>query len=323
MVYRANPFLERMSERTADQEFLRLFSPSILDRLHEDAFEGAVHLFTSPPGGGKTTLLRAFTPMALRTFWNARSVQKIDETYQRLLNRRVLDETEGPQLLGVLLSCASGYADLPPGASMIQTGVFRALLDCRVVLRTLRSLANLLGYPSMEMLAEITLEYDGLERDLKSIPITKFTLELVQWAEEYERSVTAQLDSIITDDPSNLPGHVRFESVLWLQSVKFVRDGKPVAPSRLLMLDDLHRMRKKQRSLLLEELVELRPAVPVWIAERSIALGDKLISHGAREGRDLHHYPLEDMWAGSGGPAQFTKFAQSILDRRLDVQRAI
>src|ERR1035437_1462185 len=112
-----------MSERTSDQEFVRLFSPKILDRLHEDAFNGAVHLFTSPPGGGKTTLLRAFTPTALRAFWNARAGQ--DEAYQRLLGRQVLHESDGPQLLGVLLSCASGSADLPPGASMTQAGLFR------------------------------------------------------------------------------------------------------------------------------------------------------------------------------------------------------
>ncbi|HEU0142735.1 MAG TPA: hypothetical protein VFQ79_23635 [Bryobacteraceae bacterium] len=149
MAYRANPFLDRMSERTtSDQEFVRLFSPKILERLAEDAFEGALHIFRSPPGGGKTTLLRAFTPTALRAFWNARRVQEMSESYQRLSARQILDEHSGPQMLGVLLSCASGYADLPPGATVAQEGLFRALLDCRVVLRSLRSLATLLGFSS-------------------------------------------------------------------------------------------------------------------------------------------------------------------------------
>lgn len=321
MAYRANPFLERMSERTSDQEFVRLFSPKILERLHEDAFNGAVHLFTSPPGGGKTTLLRAFTPTALRAFWNARAGQ--DESYQRLLTRQVLHESDGPQLLGVLLSCASGYADLPPGASMAQAGLFRALLDCRVVLRALRSLSSLLGYGSTDQLVDIRLEYDELGRDLKSIPAAESAIELVRWAEERERAVYAKLDSLVGDASVDLPVHVRFESVLWLQSVRFLRGDKLVAPRRLLMIDDLQKLRKKQRSMMLEELVELRPAVPVWLAERSIALGDALISQGAREGRDLRHYPLEDMWVGKSGQHQFTTFAQSILDRRLDVQRAI
>jgi len=52
MAFRANPFLERMSERTSDQEFVRLFSPKVLERLQEDAFEGAVHVFRSTPGAG-------------------------------------------------------------------------------------------------------------------------------------------------------------------------------------------------------------------------------------------------------------------------------
>src|SRR5437868_9421235 len=110
MPYRANPFLERMSERTtSDQTFVHLFSPKILERLPEDAFEGAVHIFRSPPGGGKTTLLRAFTPAALKAFWNARRSPEMSESHQRLIACGALDSDRGPQLLGVLLSCASGY----------------------------------------------------------------------------------------------------------------------------------------------------------------------------------------------------------------------
>src|SRR3954466_7345294 len=107
MPYRANPFLERMSESTtSDQDFVRLFSPKILERLPEDTLGGGVHIFRSSPGGGKTTLLRAFTPAALRAFWNARRVPEMSESYQRLSARGILDEHAGPQILGVLLSCA-------------------------------------------------------------------------------------------------------------------------------------------------------------------------------------------------------------------------
>src|SRR5437764_15274277 len=132
MAYRSNPFLDRMSERTtSDQEFVRLFSPKILERLADDVFEGAVHIFRSPPGGGKTTLLRAFTPTALRAFWNARHVQEMNEAYQGLLARQIMHEQYGPTLLGVLLSCASGYADLPAGVGPDE-GLFRRLLNCRI-----------------------------------------------------------------------------------------------------------------------------------------------------------------------------------------------
>lgn len=300
-----------------------MFSPKILEQLEDDAFHGGVTLFTSPPGGGKTTLLRAFTPLALRAFWNARLAPDMNESYQRLVSHEVLHETAGPRLLGVSLSCASGYADLPPGAFMAQEGLFRALLDCRVVLRALRSLALLLGHASPDQLSSIHLEYGELARDLKSIPLFDSTADVIRWAELREQDVYDKLDSLDNDAASGLPTHVRFESVLWLQSVRFMRDGEELAPRRLLMIDDVQKLRKKQRALLLEELVELRPTVPVWLAQRSIALGNELLSQGAREGRDLRVYPLEELWSGKSGTVQFATFAQSILDRRLDVQSAI
>lgn len=324
MPYRANPFLERRAERTtSDQEFVRLFSPKILERLGSDAFDGAVHIFRSPPGGGKTTLLRAFTPTALRAFWNARRGQEMNEAYQGLIARQILDEQDGPLLLGVFLSCASGYADLPPGASMAQEGIFRALLDCRIVLRTLRSLGSFLGHGSSDQLAEIRLDYDEVAKDLKSLPLAHSAADLVRWAEQRERTVYAALDSIGGKDRLDMSAHVQFEGVLWLQSVRFIVDGKVVAPKRLLMIDDFQKLRRKQRTLLIEEIIDSRPAIPVWFAERSIALGDKLLSQGAREGRDLRQYSLEEIWSTPRGQHQFATFAQNVLDRRLDSQNLI
>lgn len=324
MAYRANPFLERMSERTtSDQEFVRLFSPKILERLPDDVFRPAVYMFRSPPGGGKTTLLRAFTPTALRAFWHARKSPDMGEAFQRLVARGVLDESDGPQMLGVMLSCASGYADLPAGASFTQEGLFRALLDCRIVLRALRNLASLIGLGSAEQLESIRLDYDDEAKDLKSIPLASTTGELVRWAEQRERGVYAQLDSIARPNDEGLPAHVRFEGVLWLQGVKFMRDGKIIAPQRLLMIDDLHKLRRKQREMLIEEMTDLRPSIPVWLAERSIALGTELMAQGAREGRDLREFSLAELWNAGRGQHQFSSYAQNILDRRLDRQSAI
>lgn len=323
MAYRANPFLERMSERTtSDQEFVRLFSPKILERLPDDVFKGAVYVFRSPPGGGKTTLLRAFTPTALQSFWRARKSSDMREAFQHLVARGVLDETAGPQMLGVMLSCASGYADLLPGA-FTQEGLFRALLDCRIVLRALRNLPSLIGLGSAEQLESIRLDYDDDAKDLKSIPLASTTGELVRWAEQREREVYAQLDSIARPNDEGLPAHVRFEGVLWLQGVKFIRDGKIVGPQRLLMIDNLHKLRRKQREMLIEEMTELRPSIPVWLAERSIALGTELLAQGAREGRDLREFSLDELWNAGRGQHQFSIFAQNVLDRRLDQQSVI
>ncbi|MER8996060.1 hypothetical protein [Mesorhizobium sp. M0678] len=321
MAYRANPFLERMSERTtSDQEFVHMFSPKILERLREDCLEGAIHVFRSPPGGGKTTILRAFTPNALRAFWHAKPTQA--ESYRQLVERGVLDEQQGPQLLGVFLSCAAGYADLPPGAADAGEGIFRALLDCRVVLRTLRSLAELIEVSSADQLDDVRLEYSSLAQELKAIPLGSTVGEMVAWAEQREREIYNQLDSIVGHSAATMPSQSRFEAVLWLQTVRFLYNGRQVAPKRLLMIDDIQKLRKSQRSMLVDELVVLRPAIPVWLASRSIAFADEFLSQGVREGRDIRDYPLEELWGGRSSQ-QFVTFAQNILDRRFALQTAV
>lgn len=321
MAYRANPYLERMSERTSDQEFVRLFSPRVLERLAEDAFDGAVHIFRSPPGGGKTTLLRAFTPTALKAFWNARSVDEIDDSYQRLLLRGVFDPNSGPQLLGIFLSCASGYADIPPGA-VAQDGLFRALLNCRIVLRALRSLSLLAASQGDQPLDRIELTYEDTAADLRAIPCLTNAGELIRWAEQRERGVYAQLDLVSRGD-SQSTQDLRLDGLLWLQSVHFTYQGRRLAPKRLLMIDDLHRLRRSQRALLIQEITELRPSIPVWLAERSIALGDELLSQGAREGRDLREYLMDELWGSTKAGGQALSTFSQILDRRLHIQNLI
>lgn len=323
MAYNANPFLERMSERTtSDMEFVRLFSPKILEKLADDAFDGAVHVFRSAPGAGKTTLLRAFTPPALRAFWHSRSRPELSESFQKLLNRGLLTEGESPQLLGVYLSCASGYADLPSSEGLQQEGLFRALLDCRIVLRTLRSLGLLLGFSTPEQLAEVSLDHSSLP-NLQGIPAIANALELATWAEEHEQRVYAQLDTFMGPVNAALPAQYRLEGVLWLQSIAFTYEGRSVGGKRLLMVDDMHKLRRKQRALLVDELTVMRSSIPIWLAERTVALGTELLSQGAREGRDLREYNLDRLWSDAKGMNQFISYAQNILDRRMKNQDAV
>lgn len=317
MTSQLNPFLERMSERTtSDLDFVRLFSPKILERLPKDAFEHGIHIFRSPPGAGKTTLLRAFTPSALRSFWYSRKTNdEVSEACQRLASLGVLEDQEKPQFLGVLLTCASGYADLPPGTTIKNEGLFRALFDCRIVLRTLRSLSTLVGNNSSDVLKNIKIEYPIDTIDFKGIPNFDSAEELARWAEEYERKVYRRLDDFIDDDDVDAPAHYQFEGVLWLQMVRFKIGACEIGNKRLLMVDDLHKLRKRQRAQLIDELTIQRPNIPVWLAERTIAIGTELLSQGAREGREIKTYGLEDMWGGSKNT-----FALNILERRMIMQ---
>ena len=202
------------------------------------------------------------------------------------------------------LSCASGYADLPSSEGLQQDGLFRALLDCRIVLRTLRSLGALLAFSTPEQLAEVSLDHSAVP-GLQGIPAIANALELANWAEEHEQQVYAQLDTFMGPAGTALPAQFRFEGVLWLQSIAFIHEGRTVGGKRLLMVDDMHKLRRKQRALLADELTVMRPSIPIWLAERTIALGTELLSQGAREGRDLREYNLDMMWSDAKGMNQF------------------
>lgn len=324
MAYKNNPFFDRASERaTSDQEFVRVFSPKILERLGEDLFGSVLHVFRSPPGGGKTTLLRAFTPLALRAFWNSREQDAFSESVARLVTLGALTESDGPAVLGVFLSSASGYADLPPGVPVEQEGIFRTLLDCRIVLRTLRSIAALLDLGGIEGLDRVRLHMG--ERDSYThIPSHESASELYRWAERREREVYSYLDSIRPKQDPVLNSHRRFEGALWLQDIEIYYRDKKLELGRLLMIDDVHKLRRHQRDLLLQELPDLRLRIPVWLAERTTALGSQLLSLGAREGRDIKPVRLDELWVSDRrGPHQFYSFAQSILDRRLASPKSI
>lgn len=323
MTFQTNPFLERASEQTtSDLDFVRLFSPKVLEKLPDGAFDNGVHVIHSAPGAGKTTLLRALTPTALKGFWNSRLRPDLSETFQRLVDLGVLDAEARPRFLGVYLSCAAGYADLPPGGDIKEEGLFRALLDCRIVLRTLRNVALLLGMNSIEDLGQISLRYETDARDLKGIPLLDNAKALAEWADRQEQAVYAHLDEFTTDGKNGLPAHVRFEGPLWLQSAHFHHDGQEVAVQKMLMIDDLHKLRKKQRAQLIDELTIQRPGLPIWLAQRSIALGEELLSQGSRRGRDIHEYALEELWSGNRG-SQFTSFIQSIVERRMAMQQTV
>ncbi len=315
-----NPFKERATDRTAsDDAFVRIFSPKILENLTEDEFKGGVHLFVSPPGGGKTTLCRAFTPSVLNSFWKAKEIQEMRESAKVLIDLGVLDNDEGPKLLGVQLTCLSGYADLPSDITIQHDGLFRALMNCRIVLRALRSLMTALKVNSIDQLANVILEYPGELQELTAIPKERSPIALAEWAEKCEREVYSHLDALNDIDSSGkMPVHVRFEGVLWLQGVKLVQDGIELIPRRLLMIDDLQALRRKQRELLIRELMDMRPKEPIWLAQRTSALNEtEVLSAGAREGRDISIHSIDSLLKGRNG---FPSFAQNVLDRRFETQ---
>src|SRR5438067_13452967 len=107
-----NPFrLRRAESIDTDANFLGLFEPGILEVFPEQGWAESVHVFRSAAGGGKTSLLRLFTPGALLALHSRRTEENVRELHQRLMEMGAVGEG-GPRLLGVLLLCGRNYAML-------------------------------------------------------------------------------------------------------------------------------------------------------------------------------------------------------------------
>lgn len=108
-----NPFrLRRSQDIDSDEPFLGLFEPGILEILPKSGSFESVHIIRSAAGGGKTSLLRLFTPSALLTLHaTGRTIDRLKELYQQVKEYGALTD-DGPQLLGVSLLCGRNYSML-------------------------------------------------------------------------------------------------------------------------------------------------------------------------------------------------------------------
>lgn len=134
-----NPFLLQASEHIeADLTFVRLFGPGTLELLKAE-HSITTKIFFSAPGGGKTSLLRLFTPGPLLELHRHRDVADCKELFEKMSGLGVVGH-DGPRLLGVFLSCDRGYVNLGDiGLDVVkQTRLLFALLDARIILATLR-----------------------------------------------------------------------------------------------------------------------------------------------------------------------------------------
>ena len=312
-----NPFRLRRAENIdTDTEFLALFEPGILDVLSDDGLPSTVQSIRSAAGGGKTSLLRLFTPSVLRRL-HARRVDERDFV-DRLRRLGVIDET-GPRLLGVSLLCGRNYAvleDLPLDDGS-RRRLFLSLLNARVILAVLRSALALrgLGYP--ENLGRVQVagrECEGVP-DGVTCPCSGEVLNA--WAKEVESTICAELDSFGPMRAISLPPHDDLFALSLIRPEGLTVDGKTLADRIVIMMDDIHMLTSGQRSFLVERVIEARSSVGIWIAERFEALSaQELLAAGSQEGRD-HDPTIEVEWYWRRRHERFEKHVMRIADRRV------
>jgi hypothetical protein len=311
-----NPFRMQTSEQIeSDVDFLRLFSHGVLDLLSKEDLWNRVHIIRSSPGGGKTSLLRLFTPGALLALLAHRGADEFKELYLKMKELGAITE-EGPKVLAVLLSCSKNY-DLLEDLNFEEQRkrrLLHSLLDSRIILTALRGILDLrrLEYPTD--LDKISFNAPDSLNLPQGIPRPCNGKELFVWASSVERAVYEAIDSFESINSESLVGYGNLVSPFILKSDNLLCDNQPVAPHVLIMLDDFNRLTQNQRSSLIS-IIEERPPVGVWIAERLEALKkEELLSLGSELERDLVYIDLEKEWRSR--VEKFRKTALNIADRR-------
>jgi hypothetical protein len=317
-----NAFAIRTSETSSpDEVFSRYFAPEVLGILPPDLFATSALVLRSAPGGGKTSLLRIFTPGPLLQVIRNRKMAPHDEIYRSLAQLGVVEE-EWPLVLGILVPCASGYSEIGPQLDESKSrGLFRALVNARTVLRTLRALCTLYELEYPRGLQAISCDYTRKDLfDDGPVPRSADLAVLRTWAEEIESRCFAQLDAV-GEAGSELPQHPQFDAVLWLSQITFRIHGRLVGARPVVMFDEVHRLRPWQRSLLYRELLDHRYGASVWFAERTYVINPSELLTGAIPRRDYEEVRLEQAWFNAK-PKQYVNFVTSIADRRMAQMRA-
>ena len=198
--------------------------------------------------------------------------------------------------------------------------LFRALVNVRVILRTLRALCTLhdLDYP--HGLSSVTCEFAKSLFDEGPIPRTADISALRAWAEDIESRCFAQLDAV-GNTKVDLPLHMQFDAVLWLSQVSFEIHGRATPAKPIVMFDDVHRLRPWQRTLLYNELLDHRSGCSVWFAERTYVINPSELLTGAIPRRDFVEVQIEHAWSNLR-PKQYVNFVTSIADRRMAQMRS-
>ena len=283
-----------------------------------DTLPETVQPIRSAAGGGKTSLLRLFTPSVLHKLHARRGEDPVKELHGRLQALGALDE-KGPKLLGVMLVCGRNYASLQdlPIEQVMRSRLFFGLLNARIILAVLRSALALRGLDYPNDLARLHVAAPSEVDVPADLQLPCSGEAIYDWARGLERTICAELDSFGPLQATSLPGHDALFALAVVHPDALTIDGQQVAERVVLLMDDIHMLTSQQRALLVERVVEARSRVGIWIAERFEALNtQELLASGSAEGRD-HETPIEVEWHWRRHHERFEKHVMRIADRRV------
>lgn len=312
-----NPFKMRASEYIEEERsFVSLFGLNALDIFDVDNMWTSIQILRSARGGGKTSILRIFSPKSLNQIHASRNNPNIKKLHRKLKELSAFSE-DGPQVLGVYLSLFGNYPILEQLDinSHKQNKLFSALLMCRVIMATLRSVCELKKIEFPNSLNDIIIKHHSEPNvpTLVSLPCTG--TELYEWAEKIEQKISDIIDDEL-DDYAGLGAHENFALLHIIKAENIFYNDKPVAAKTLLMLDDLDRLTSFQRKTLSDTLSCLRAPIGLWLSERLEGLrNEELIAQVSTLGREYSKpIMLETFWRDN--LQKFENLLKDISDKR-------
>ena len=314
-----NPFFIRRAEQadSADQ-FLHLFSLAALDILPTDGQWNHFLPIESAPGGGKSTLLRLFTPTVLKSIagpYNRPEFREFRELVAKLTNLGAVEGNE-VQLLGILVNCKEDYSQLVdvPYDHPTREALFWALLHSRLALLAIRAALQLTDhrFPSDVDAIRFEPRADGVFTRPDARTITG--RELFDTAGDTEQRVVDLINSFSPRASSLMDGPPVENFFRLLNTHQIFVDGEAIARHTLIMFDDAHFLDVSQRNLLVTELRRNdQNAFASWMALRYRTLeAPQLISEAVRTDREeLTSARFETL-----GPARIESWLLDVGDRR-------
>ena len=308
-----NPFRIRAAQRSiSDEEFVKLFGSGVFDVMKEieNPWEGLVFL-RSAPGGGKTTLLRLLTPRPLQLVRRMDDAPQVKSTQERLIEAGAISSA-GPQILGTMVVFTTEYRDLAEydrGNSL-----FRELVSSRIVIALLRTLLERTERVYPRDLGMIRIDWEP--ESGATIPANANGHELYRWASKIEDGFYERMDDLSSPGPVR-KGHARLDGLTWFAKARIEDLNGPVTAKRVLLLDEIERLAREQRSTLIECVTNARQNCGVWISERLEALEhEELLSEGALQHRDYKEViQLERRWIGRKSKS-YARFVEQIANLR-------
>lgn len=321
-----NPFYTRASEYTdQDNKYIRLFSPEVLTIFNPSHIWATVNILRSSPGGGKTTLLKLFTPRILKTVERNKEERSAFGDHCRRIYEALseLKVFEGNDLLviGSLISFNNEYASLE--YLKVDQGqrirLFNSLLNVRIILSVLQSIsiaADIIFPNKLDSISFNTMDQHLLPAPLRNI---RNGSELYDWACNQEELIAKEIDSVF---PTNKDDIVRVDDLYALHLFtpsNVLINGNKINGRILVMLDDVNNLSSFQREYFLKKVIDKRSLVNIWISERFKALTmNEIFSEGNTVGRDVFHIEMENFWADKRNYAKFEKFAKAVANKRVE-----